>query len=68
MARKAWYVLGVMGHRKTSTRPSNGSPGIRVILTPPLLARLDALVDREVGETRSDVIRRALKEHMERKG
>jgi len=35
-------------------------------LPEPMLARLDARVDRENGETRSDVIRRALKEYMER--
>lgn len=44
------------------------TPGIRVVLPRGMLARLDALVDRENGETRSIVIRRALKEHIERSG
>lgn len=57
-----------MGHAKTTTRRDGNTPGIRVRLPEPMLARLDALVDRDNGETRSDVIRRALKEHMERRG
>lgn len=42
--------------------------GIRVALPRGMLARLDAIIDRENGETRSIVIRRALKEHLERAG
>ena len=57
--------------RKTDTAMAGNeqhTPGIRVVLPRGMLARLDALVDRENGETRSIVIRRALKEHIERSG
>lgn len=55
--------------------PRHGAPppgnelhnaGIRVVLPRGMLQRLDAIVDRANGETRSAVIRRALKEHLER--
>lgn len=44
-----------MGHSDGNT------PGVRVRLPRPMLARLEAHVDRANGETRSDVMRRAIK-------
>lgn len=43
----------------------HGTPGFRVRMPRKMLEKLDAHVDREHGETRSDVVRRAIKEYLE---
>ena len=57
-----------MSHTRTEKGSKQHTPGFRVCLPGPMLARLDALIDRANGETRSIVVRRALKEYMERTG
>lgn len=50
-----------MGHKKPAPSHAETTPGFRVRLPRPMLERLDSHVDRSSGETRSVVVRRALK-------